>query len=191
MNEVTSVMIVGVGGQGTLLSSRLLGSVCLRADVDVKVSEVHGMSQRGGSVVTHVRYGQKVYSPIIEQGSADYIVGFEKLEAARFLPWLREGGKVIVNTAELEPMPVIMGATDYPEDIVEKIRDKGIDIRAVDAFEIARKAGNVKALNVVLMGVLSRELEFPKELWLEVLERTVPKELLQVNLRAFEMGRNE
>ena len=141
MNNVKSIMIVGVGGQGTLLASRLLGNALIECGYDVKVSEVHGMSQRGGSVVTYVRYGDKVYSPIIEKGEADVILAFEQLEAARWLAYLKQGGKVLVNTQQIDPMPVITGAMQYPQGLVEKIKEKGINITSIDALSLAEQAG--------------------------------------------------
>ena len=140
--ETKNIMIVGVGGQGTLLASKLLGAVLLEKDYDVKVSEVHGMSQRGGSVVTYVRFGEKVYSPIIDKGEADIILSFELLEAARWLEYLKPGGQMIVNTQRMEPMPVIIGAAEYPEDIVAKMEQAGAKVDAMDFLEIANEAGS-------------------------------------------------
>ena len=148
-NNVKSVLIVGVGGQGTLLASRLLGNAMLRMGNDVKVSEVHGMSQRGGSVVTYVRYGERVYSPILEEGEADYILSFEQLETARFLPYLKKGGTIISNTQTIDPMPVITGAKEYPQGIMEALADKGVKLVQADALALAEEAGSVKAVNVV------------------------------------------
>ena len=153
--ETKSIMIVGVGGQGSLLASRLLGDVLLAQGYDVKVSEVHGMSQRGGSVVTYVKYGDKVYSPVIEKGEADAVISFELLEAARCLPYLKKGGHLITSTQQIDPMPVITGAAEYPEDLVGKLRAAGADLVAVDALSLAEQAGTAKASNVVLMGVLA------------------------------------
>ncbi|MCM1578950.1 MAG: indolepyruvate oxidoreductase subunit beta [Ruminococcus sp.] len=187
--ETRSIMIAGVGGQGTLLASRIIGSVLLTKGYDVKVSEVHGMSQRGGSVVTYVRYGDKVASPIIEKGQADLIISFEILEAARCLPYLKKGGKLITNTQQTEPMPVITGAVKYPENIAEKIKAMGIDITAADALSPAIQAGTPKAVNVVLMGMVSKSTEFPEEVWIEALKQCVPPKVLNVNLKAFELGR--
>lgn len=181
-------MIVGVGGQGTLLASRILGSVTLQSGLDVKVSEVHGMSQRGGSVVTYVKYGEKVLSPVIDKGEADYIVSFELLEAARWVPYLKMGGKLITNTQQIDPMPVITGAAEYPKGLVEKIKAKGVDILAFDALSPALQAGNAKAVNVVLMGVLSTMLGFDKSLWTDAVKALVPEKLRQLNLEAFELG---
>ncbi len=188
MNEVKSVLIVGVGGQGTLLASRLLGNAMLRAGYDVKVSEVHGMSQRGGSVVTYVRYGKEVASPIIEEGGADYILAFEQLEAARFLPWLKPDGTIIVNTQCIDPMPVITGAAQYPENLIAKMEEKGVDVVAADALSLAEQAGSVKAVNVVLIGVMAKRMSLSKEDWMETIRATVPPKFIDMNLKAFELG---
>lgn len=182
-----NIMIVGVGGQGTLLASRILGRVAIKEGYDVKVSEVHGMSQRGGSVVTYVKYGEKVYSPIIDRGEADLILAFEMLEAMRALPYLRKGGKMIANTQQMNPMPVITGAMEYPEDIQKKLEEK-INLQAVDALSLAEKAGNIKAVNVVLIGLLAKSMDVDKQTWLDVIRETVPEKFLDVNLKAFEMG---
>lgn len=190
MNEVKSVLIVGVGGQGTLLASRLLGNAMLRAGYDVKVSEVHGMSQRGGSVVTYVRYGKEVSSPIIEEGGADYILAFEQLEAARFLPWLKPEGTMIVNTQCIDPMPVITGAAQYPTDLLAQMREKGVEVVSADALSLAEEAGSVKAVNVVLIGVMAKRMSLSKEEWLETIRATVPPKFVDMNLKAFELGYN-
>lgn len=182
-----NIMIVGVGGQGTLLASRILGKVAIKAGHDVKISEVHGMSQRGGSVVTYVKYGEKVYSPIIDRGEADIILAFEMLEAYRALPYLKKGGKMIANTQKIDPMPVITGAAKYPEDIDKKLAEK-INFTAVDALKAATEAGNMKAVNVVLIGLLAKSTEVKKDIWLEVIKETVPEKFLDVNLKAFEAG---
>ncbi|MDE6592353.1 MAG: indolepyruvate oxidoreductase subunit beta [Oscillospiraceae bacterium] len=187
--ETRSIMIVGVGGQGTLLASRVIGSVLLTGGYDVKVSEVHGMSQRGGSVVTYVRYGDKVASPIIEKGQADLIISFELLEAARWVSYLKKGGKIITNTQQIEPMPVITGAVKYPENIVENIKAAGVDITAADALSLAVEAGTPKAVNVVLMGMVSKTVSFDEQVWLDALKQCVPPKVLDVNLKAFELGR--
>ena len=185
----TSIIIVGVGGQGTLLASKLLGNVLLSQGHDVKVSEVHGMSQRGGSVVTYVRYGEKVYSPIVTEGEADLILAFERLEAARWLSYLKKDGKLIVNDHRITPMPVITGAMEYPENILEKLKEKGIQITALDALSLAEQAGTAKAVNVVLMGVLSASMPFPEEIWQAALEKCVPAKFLDMNKKAFALGR--
>lgn len=188
--ETKSVMIVGVGGQGSLLASRILGNVLLAQGFDVKVSEVHGMSQRGGSVVTYVKYGDKVYSPIIENGEADIIISFEQLEAARWLSYLKKDGHLIVSTQSLDPMPVITGVAKYPENIVDKIKSMGVDIIPVNAVEKAEEAGNAKASNVVLMGVLSTKMGFSDDVWQKALEECVPAKFLELNKKAFELGKN-
>lgn len=188
--ETRSIMIVGVGGQGSLLASRLLGNVLLAKGFDVKVSEVHGMSQRGGSVVTYVKYGDVVCSPVIEKGEADVIISFELLESARWLPYLKKGGKLITSTQQLDPMPVITGAAQYPEDIAAKIKEMGVEVTAVDALGLAEQAGNAKASNVVLMGVVSAQTEFEEALWQNAIEQCVPPKFLELNKKAFEIGRN-
>jgi len=187
MSKTTNIMIVGVGGQGTLLASRILGNAVIRQGYDVKVSEVHGMSQRGGSVVTYVKYGEKVYSPIIDKGEADIILAFEMLEAYRALPWLKKGGKMIVNDQKINPMPVITGAMQYPEGIREKLA-AAVDLTATDALALAREAGNIKAVNVVLIGVMAKNTSIPYEEWVETIKETVPAKFLDVNLKAFEFG---
>ncbi len=182
-----NIMIVGVGGQGTLLASRILGNAVIHEGYDVKVSEVHGMSQRGGSVVTYVRYGEKVDSPIIDKGEADIILAFERLEALRALPYLKKGGKIILNDHAISPMPVITGAASYPEGIVEALR-KVADITALDATELSLSAGSAKAVNVVLIGVLAAASEIEKDVFLQVIRETVPPKFLELNLKAFELG---
>ena len=188
--ETKNVMIVGVGGQGSLLASKLLGRLLLRKGYDIKVSEVHGMSQRGGSVVTYVRYGDKVYSPVIDKGEADFIVSFELLEAARWTEFLKPGGKIIVNTQQINPMPVIIGAAQYPENLLEKMNAAGLDVDALDALSLAEAAGSSKAVNIVLMGHLSRYFDFTEEEWLNALADSVATKFLEMNKRAFALGRN-
>ena len=188
--ESRNIMIVGVGGQGTLLASKLLGRILLENGYDVKVSEVHGMSQRGGSVVTYVKYGDKVYSPVIEKGEADAVISFELLEAARCLPYLKKGGHLITSTQQIDPMPVITGAAEYPEDLVGKLRAAGADLVAVDALSLAEQAGTAKASNVVLMGVLAARMDYPMELWQKAIEDRVPAKFLELNKKAFELGLN-
>ncbi len=189
--SVTSIMIVGVGGQGTLLASRVLGSVFIDEGYDVKVSEVHGMSQRGGSVVTYVKYGDKVASPVVDPGEADYILAFERLEAARALPCLKKGGKLIVNDQRMDPMPVITGAAEYPENIVEKLRGAGADVLALDALALAEQAGSSKSVNIVLVGVLSTLMkDIPDEAWHKAMASVIKPKLLAMNETAFELGRS-
>ena len=187
MSNTKNILIVGVGGQGTLLASRILGNTVIGQGYDVKVSEVHGMSQRGGSVVTYVKYGDKVYSPIIGKGEADIILAFELLEAYRALPYLKKGGKMIINTQQINPMPVITGAASYPENIVEKL-DALCDLTALDALEKAKEAGNIKALNVVLIGVMAKNTDIPYECWLDTVKKTVPEKFLEANIKAFDIG---
>ena len=188
--ETKNIMIVGVGGQGSLLASKLLGRLLLTRGYDIKVSEVHGMSQRGGSVVTYVRFGDKVYSPVIDKGQADYIVSFELLEAARWTEYLKKDGKIIVNTQKINPMPVIIGAAAYPENLVEKMTAAGIDVDAFDALSLAEEAGSSKAVNIVLMGHLSKNFDFTEAEWLEAIEQSVPPKFLELNKKAFTLGRN-
>ena len=188
--ETKSIMIVGVGGQGSLLASRIIGNVLLSQGYDVKVSEVHGMSQRGGSVVTYVKYGDKVYSPVIEKGEADIIVSFELLEAARWVSYLKKNGHLITSTQTLDPMPVITGNAEYPADLAEKIEALGIDIIAADALSLAEKAGNAKASNVVLMGVIASKMSFDENVWKDAIRTCVPEKFLELNLKAFDLGKN-
>ena len=189
--DTKNIMIVGVGGQGTLLASKMLGYVLLQHGYDVKVSEVHGMSQRGGSVVTYVRYGKKVYSPVIDKGEADVIISFEKLEAARWLEFLKKDGTIITNTQEVEPMPVITGAAAYPENLIEKMRAAGAKVDAKDFLLIAQEAGSAKAVNIALMGRLSTYFpEISDEQWQDAIEKIVPPKFLDLNRKAFEAGRN-
>ena len=188
--ETKNVMIVGVGGQGSLLASKLLGRLLLTKGYDIKVSEVHGMSQRGGSVVTYVRFGEKVYSPVIDLGQADFIVSFELLEAARWTTYLKPGGKLITNTQQINPMPVIIGAAEYPENLVQQMVDAGIYLDAIDALTLAEEAGSSKAVNLVLMGRLSRYFDFTEEEWLTAIEASVPPKFLEMNKKAFALGRN-
>lgn len=187
--ETKSIMIVGVGGQGSLLASRLIGNVLLQQGYDVKVSEVHGMSQRGGSVVTYVKYGDEVLSPIVCKGEADIIISFEQLESARWLPYLKKGGHLVTSTQMIDPMPVITGAASYPENIIDKIKAQGVDVISVDALELAEDAGNSKASNVVLMGVVSTKMDFDKAVWDKAIEECVPAKFLELNKKAFELGR--
>ena len=184
-----NIMIVGVGGQGSLLASKLLGHLLLNEGYDVKVSEVHGMSQRGGSVVTYVRFGDKVYSPIIDRGEADFIVSFEKLEAARYVEYLKKGGRIVVNTQEIDPMPVITGAAAYPENLIEKMEAKGIAVDAMDCLSLAEQAGSSKAVNLVLMGRLSKYFDIPEEKWLSAIAQCVPAKFVEMNKKAFALGR--
>ena len=185
-----NIMIVGVGGQGSLLASKLLGQLLVAENYDVKVSEVHGMSQRGGSVVTYVRYGEKVASPIICDGEADFIISFEKIEAARYLRCLKPDGKIIVNTQEMNPMPVITGAAKYPTDVLDELKAKGVFVDELDALGLAEAAGSSKAVNIVLMGKLARYLDIPYENWIREIEKAVKPKFIDINKKAFELGYN-
>lgn len=188
--KTTSVMIVGVGGQGSLLASKLMGRLLIDEGYDVKVSEVHGMSQRGGSVVTYVRFGEKVYSPIITQGEADLIISFEKLEAARYAPFLKKGGRIVVNTQEIDPMPVIIGAAEYPAGVLDELTAKGVRVEAMDALALAEKAGSAKAVNIVLMGRVAKDFGIPYEKWIKAIENTVAPKFIEMNKKAFDLGYN-
>ncbi len=183
-----SIMIVGVGGQGTLLASRILGNLIVTKGYDLKVSEVHGMAQRGGSVVTYVRFGEKVYSPIVTMGEADIILAFEQLEAYRWVPYLKENGKMIMNSQKMDPMPVITGAAEYPTDIPEKLKKHTDSFLELDALKLALEAGNAKAVNVVLIGVMAQDMEFSEEEWLEAIRKTVPEKFVDSNIEAFRAG---
>lgn len=185
---VKNILIVGVGGQGTLLASKLMGKCFISQGYDVKVSEVHGMSQRGGSVVTYVRYGEKVYSPVIEKGEADIIISFEQLESARWLPYLKKGGVLISSTQKIDPMPVIMGKAQYPENVLEKLAQKDITLVSVDALSLALKAGTAKCANIVLLGAAVNYLGIDKEMWVDIIKTTVPAKTIETNLTAFELG---
>ena len=184
-----NIMIVGVGGQGTLLASRILGNCVIKEGYDVKVSEVHGMSQRGGSVVTYLKYGEKVYSPIVGKGEADIILAFEELEALRAMPYLKKGGKIIVNTQQINPMPVIVGKADYPTEILTTLENAG-NVIALDALSLAKQSGNMKAVNVVLIGVLAKSSGIAYEKWVDTIKTTVPEKFLEINLKAFDLGYN-
>ena len=184
-----NIMIVGVGGQGTLLASRILGNALIDEGFDVTVSEVHGMSQRGGSVVTYVKYGDKVYSPIIDHKEADVILAFEKLEGLRAIPYLKDNGRIIVNNRAIAPMPVITGATQYPSDVLEKLKACA-NVTALDALKLSIEAGSPKAVNVVLIGVLAKNSEISYERWIKVITNTVPEKFLALNLKAFNLGYN-
>jgi len=187
--KTKNVMIVGVGGQGSLLASKLMGRLLMDQGYDVKVSEVHGMSQRGGSVVTYVRYGEKVYSPVIDKGQADFIISFELLEAARWAEYLSENGRIIVNNQQIDPMPVITGATAYPDNLIEKLTACGHEVDAFDALSLANQAGSSKAVNIVLMGRLSHYFDIPDEAWQNALEACVPPKFLELNKKAFALGK--
>lgn len=188
--KTTNVMIVGVGGQGSLLASKLLGRLLIDEGYDVKVSEVHGMSQRGGSVVTYVRFGEKVYSPIITEGEADYIISFEKLEAARYAKYLNKDGLIVVNTQQIDPMPVIIGAAEYPAQVLDELTAKGLNVEALDALTLAEQAGSAKAVNIVLMGKIAKQFGISYDKWITAIENTVAPKFIEMNKKAFNLGYN-
>ena len=188
--DTKSIMIVGVGGQGSLLASKLLGRLLMDEGYDVKVSEVHGMSQRGGSVVTYVRFGDKVYSPVVTEGEADIIIAFEKLEAGRYAKYLKKDGTIVVNTQQIDPMPVIIGAAEYPTEILSEISAKGLNVEEMDALSLAIQAGTPKAVNIVLMGKAAKYFDIPYERWINAIENTVASKFVEMNKVAFELGYN-
>ena len=187
MAETKNIMIVGVGGQGTLLTSRILGGITVEAGYDVKLSEVHGMAQRGGSVVTYVRYGEKVAEPIVEEGQADVLIAFERLEALRYAHFLKKDGVIIVNDQRIDPMPVVTGVAKYPDGIIEKLSKK-YRVVSVDAMDEAIKMGNSRVFNVIILGIAAKNMDFPKEQWIEVINKTVPPKTIDINVAAFEKG---
>ena len=182
-----NIMIVGVGGQGTLLTSRIIGKVALDSGYDVKISEVHGMAQRGGSVVTFVRYGEKVFEPVCEEGQTDVIIAFERLEALRYAHYLKKDGVLIINDCKIEPMTVVIGAKEYPSDIIETLA-KTHNVSSIDGQKIALELGNSKVLNSVVLGFASKSIGFDKDAWLKVIENTVPPKTIEINKNAFLMG---
>lgn len=188
--ETKSIMIVGVGGQGTLLASRILGTALISNGFDVKVSEVHGMSQRGGSVVTYVKYGSKVNSPIVNEGEADLILAFEQLEAARWLQYLKKDGTLIINTQKIDPMSVIIGNSIYPDGVLDAINKAGAETTNLDALSLAVSAGSAKAVNVVLIGVMASHMDLNRDVWINAIKNTVPEKFLEMNLKAFDLGYN-
>ncbi|MBR7037988.1 MAG: indolepyruvate oxidoreductase subunit beta [Oscillospiraceae bacterium] len=186
--ETRGIVICGVGGQGSLLASKLLGRVLVNEGYDIKVSEVHGMSQRGGSVITYVRYGDKVYSPVVQSGEAEFIISFERIEAARYAHLLKKGGVIITNTQRIDPMPVITGAATYPEDILDELTAKGVQVEVMDALALAEEAGSAKAVNIVLMGQLAKHFHIDYEKWIEAIGQTVKPQFVEMNQKAFALG---
>lgn len=182
-----NIMIVGVGGQGTLLTSRILGGLAILGGYDVKLSEVHGMAQRGGSVVTFVRYGENVAEPIVEEGQADVIIAFERLEALRYAHFLKKDGVLIVNDWRIDPMPVVIGAAVYPDHIIETLKEHH-KIYTVNATEESKKIGNPRVFNLIVLGIAAQHMDFTKEQWYEVIENTVPPKTIEINKKAFEVG---
>lgn len=189
MSDITNVLIVGVGGQGTILASRVLAGVLQREGLDVKVSEIHGMAQRGGSVVTQVRFGSKVSSPIIPQSEANIILAFEKLEALRWIDSLKEDGYILVNDQRIDPMPVVTGVAKYPENVMDSLKQACKNVIVIDALQKAVDSGSSKTVNVVLLGLLSAYLDFDWQIWIDALTENVPPKLLDVNIKAFLAGR--
>ena len=188
-DTITNILLVGVGGQGILLASEILSEACMLAGYDVKKSEIHGMSQRGGSVISHVRFARQVFSPIVPEGEGDILFGFELLETYRYLPFLKPGGTVVANDLQIQPPGVLLGMESYPEDLAGKIAARFPDFLLVDGQKIATEAGNVRAANTVLLGAVSRRLDIAEEYWLKALEKMVPKKAVTVNCAAFLMGR--
>ncbi len=182
-----NVMVVGVGGQGTLLTSRIIGKTALNAGYDVKLSEVHGMAQRGGSVVTFVRFGEKVSEPVVEEGQADILISFERLEALRYQHFLKKDGIIIVNDCRIDPMTVVIGASQYPQDIIETLKSEHT-VYTIDAGAIAKELGNSKVLNSVVLGLSAKHIGFTKEEWLETVRKTVPQKTVEINEKAFLLG---
>ena len=187
MNAI-DIMIVGVGGQGTLLASKIMGALAMKAGLDVKLSEVHGMAQRGGSVETHVRIADSVAAPLVAPGTADYVLSFEPLEAARWSHFVKDGGVLLTSSSRIWPMPVVSGTVPYPENLDEKLTERGIEYIAVDAQAMAEEAGSAKAVNIVLLGLLARKLSFATELWMDAIAACVPAKTLEVNKKAFLLG---
>ena len=185
--ETKNIMIVGVGGQGTLLTSRILGGIIKAGGFGVKLSEVHGMAQRGGSVVTFVRYGEKVYEPIVEEGQADVLIAFEKLEAMRYAHFLKKDGVMIVNDQRMDPMTVVTGVAEYPENILDTLK-KDHKVVSIDAMDEAKKLGNSRVFNTIIIGVAAKNMDFDKQQWLDVIANTVPPKTVEINQKAFEVG---
>ncbi len=187
--EKLNVMVVGVGGQGTLLTSRIIGKTALSQGYDVKLSEVHGMAQRGGSVVTFVRFGDKVYEPVVEEGNVDVLIAFERLEALRYAHFLKKDGALIVNDTRIDPMTVVIGASEYPEKIIETLNGEH-KVHAIDGGAVALELGNSKVLNSVVLGLAAKYIGFDREAWLDIIEKTVPQKTVEINKEAFLRGYN-
>ena len=182
-----NIMVVGVGGQGTLLTSRIIGKTALNEGWDVKMSEVHGMAQRGGSVVTYVRYGDKVFEPTCEEGTVDVLISFERLEALRYAHFLKKDGIMVVNDTRIDPMTVVIGAKEYPQGILESL-SQSHKVYTIDGGKIAKELGNSKVLNSVVLGLSAKHIGFTKEEWIKVLQETVPPKTIEINTEAFEKG---
>ncbi len=188
MSTIKNILLAGVGGQGILLASEVLSEAMMIAGYDVKKNEIHGMSQRGGSVVSHVRWGEKVYSPIIPEGEVDILFSFELLETSRYLPLLRKGGRVLVNNLKIAPPSVALGKMPYPQDLIEQLRKSCAGTVVVNGLDLALEVGNAKTVNTVLLGALSNILDLEKDVWLQALRKMIPERLLEINLKAFELG---
>ncbi len=182
-----NIMIVGVGGQGTLLTSRIIGNTAISLGYEVKVSEVHGMAQRGGSVVTYVRFGEKVYEPVVDEGNVDFLIAFEKLEALRYSHYLSKDGVIIVNESQIDPVPVTVGLDKYPENIIETLQ-KNHKVYTINAENICKELNNKKVLNSVVLGLSAKVIGFSKEEWIKNLSSTVPPKTIELNVKAFEKG---
>jgi indolepyruvate ferredoxin oxidoreductase beta subunit len=191
VNDVKSILLAGVGGQGVLRASDIMCMAIMEAGLDVKKSEVHGMAQRGGCVTSHVRYGQKVYSPLAKPGGIDVLVAFEKMESLRYLNYLSADAAIIVNSEEIYPPAVNFGDAQYPDDAVSFLKNKFKIVKEIDATALARKAGNIKAANVVLLGAISNLMDIPLPIWEKVIANSFPEKLVKVNLTAFQMGRDD
>lgn len=191
MDKTQNIFLAGVGGQGILLAGELLCLTLMECGYDTKKSEVHGMAQRGGSVTSHVRYGEKVFSPLIPEGEADILMGFEALETLRWTAFLKKGGILLVNRQEINPTTVTSGQMTYPENIYERIREIHPSTRVIDGLGLAKKAGNVRAVNSVLVGAVAGVMDIPEEIWKRVVARRIPEKLVPVNLRAFELGKDQ
>ncbi len=189
MSDVKSLLLVGVGGQGTILASKILSAGLIDAGYDVKMSEVHGMAQRGGSVTTQVRYGKKVYAPIIGKGQADILVSFEAMEAIRLLEFLNPEGTVVVNDFKIPSAPILMGNVDYPEGVIEKLKEK-VDTKVLDAGKIAEDLGNPKTMNIVLLGALVKAMNLTDIDWEKAIKENVKEQFIEINIKAFNEGMN-
>jgi indolepyruvate ferredoxin oxidoreductase beta subunit len=189
MDKTTNLFLCGVGGQGILLASEIISSACMKAGLDIKQSEVHGMAQRGGSVIAHLRYGEKVYSPLIEPGEADIVVSFELLEALRYLPYMNTRTRVIVSTQKILPSPVATGVDTYPADVVDQLKQRGITVIPIDAFALAKAAGETRAVNMVLVGALSALVPLDEKFFLRAIEERIPEKIRKKNIDAFVKGK--
>jgi len=189
MDKVMNLFLCGVGGQGILLASEIISSACMNAGFDVKQSEVHGMAQRGGSVISHIRFGKKVYSPLIELGDADLVVSFEMLEALRYLPYMNRNTKAIVNTQKILPAPVATGMDTYPDDVLDQLNRRGLSVFPIDAYDIAQSIGETRAVNMVLVGALSAFLPLDENAFMQAIEKRIPEKIRKVNIEAFLKGK--